>query len=95
MSEVMFEVEIGENGEMRLPAELQALLDVKPGDTLTLVQTQTGFVLLPKRLVVPEVAAQLSRLMAEEGISLSDMLAGLAEEGDQLFKERYGHLLSS
>lgn len=49
---------------------------------------------LPKPLVVPEIAAHLSRLMAEEGITLADLLAELDEEGDNLFKEQYGYLIS-
>ncbi len=55
---------------------------------------ENGSLFLPKQLVVSEIAAALSRLMAEEGITLADLLAGLDEEGDKLFKERYGHLLS-
>lgn len=30
--------------------------------------------------------------MAEKGLTLDDMLAGLAEEREKLFKERYGDL---
>jgi hypothetical protein len=52
-------------------------------------------VFLPKRLVVPEIAAHLSRIMAEEDVTLDDLLVGLDEEGEKLFKERYGHLLST
>lgn len=95
MVEQTYDIEVGEDGVLALPAELQKLLGVQPGDTLTLVQTDTGFVFLPKRLVVPEIAAHLSRLMAEEGMTLANLLAGLEEEGDKLFKERYGHLLST
>lgn len=95
MMEQTFDLTVGEDGVLTLPAELQAVLGIQAGDILTLVQTETGFVFLPKRLVVPEIAAHLSRLMAEEGITLADLLAGLDEEGDKLFKERYGHLLSA
>ena len=58
-------------------------------------QLSDGSVFVPKQLVVSEIAADLSRLMAEEGITLVDLLTGLDEEGDKLFKERYGHLLSA
>lgn len=44
---------------------------------------------LSKRLVMPEIAAHLSCLMAEEGITLADLLAEMDERGDNLFKERY------
>lgn len=44
---------------------------------------------LPKPLVLPEIAAHISRLMAEEGVTLADLLAEMDERGDNLFKERY------
>jgi hypothetical protein len=43
-----------------------------------------------KRLLLPELSREFSVLMDEANITLDDMLAGLAEERQAIFLERYG-----
>jgi hypothetical protein len=40
--------------------------------------------------VVTCIAAEIAAIMAEEGVTLEDLLAGLDEVGDEVYREHYG-----
>ena len=44
-----------------------------------------------KRLRLPELSRQFSALMDEANITLDDLLAGLAEERQAIYLEKYGN----
>lgn len=87
-----YELEVSEQGALTLPAELRSALGLQAGDTVTLVHAEAGVFLIPTRLLMPEVAREMGRLLAEKGLTPASILQGLAEEGERLFKEQYGHL---
>ena len=92
ISRTTYELQIGEDGSLTLPAELRAAMGLQAGDTLTLVQGEGEVWFMPTRLLVPEVAEFISKRLVEKGLTVNDLLAGLAEEREILFKERYGDL---
>ena len=87
---VTYEVEINAEGNLIPPAELREALGLQAGDTLKLVQTDDNLLLIPKRLLVPEFADYMSKLLAEKGLTVADLLASGAEIRNDLFRERYG-----
>jgi AbrB family looped-hinge helix DNA binding protein len=89
-----FEIQLGADGRILLPEELRATLGMNEGDMLTLITSGQTVSLVPTRLIVPEVAERITQMMREEGITLEDLLTNLDEQKEQLFRERYGHLLS-
>jgi AbrB family looped-hinge helix DNA binding protein len=94
MTSVMYEVNVDSEGNLTLPVELREALGLQAGDTLKVVQTEDHLLLIPKRLLVPELADYMSKLLAEKGLTVGDLLASGEEIRDELFKERYGDLLS-
>jgi AbrB family looped-hinge helix DNA binding protein len=94
MTSVTYEVEVSAEGNLILPVELREALGLQAGDTLTLVQTDDNLLLIPKRLLVPEFATYMTKLLAEKGLAVADLLASGEETRDELFRERYGDLLS-
>jgi AbrB family looped-hinge helix DNA binding protein len=94
MASVTYEVEVSAEGNLILPVELRRALGLQAGDTLKLVQTDDNLLLLPRRLLVPEFADYMSRLLAEKGLTVADLLASGEEIREELFRERYGDLLS-
>ncbi|MCB9419766.1 MAG: hypothetical protein H6667_08175 [Ardenticatenaceae bacterium] len=44
----------------------------------------------PEELLLPELSKRFSAIMDEEGVALADLLAGLAEERQAIYQERYG-----
>ncbi|GIK66093.1 MAG: hypothetical protein BroJett018_38870 [Chloroflexota bacterium] len=92
MKTLTYEVEIGADGELSLPAELRESLGLQAGDSLKLIQTEDSLLMIPTRLLVPEFADYMSRLLAEQGVSVADFLAGAKGEREILFQELYGNL---
>ena len=46
-------------------------------------------IFLPEQLLLPELSRQFSAIMDEEGVTLADLLAGLAEEREAIYQEGY------
>lgn len=85
-----YELEVDESGQLSVPPEILTSLGLREGNTVTLLRTTTGVMLIPDRLLMPEIAEYASKLMAERGITVDDVLAGLDSTRERLFQERYG-----
>ena len=85
-------VQLEEQGQITLPIEWQRELALNVGDNLTLIKLNGYFLLAPRRLVVPEMADAIARLVIEEGLTSGDLLAGLREERELLYKEQYANV---
>jgi hypothetical protein len=59
-------------------------------DVLNLIEIGDALFLSPKKVLLPQLSKQFSVLMDEEGVSLADLLEGLAEERKAIYQERYG-----
>jgi hypothetical protein len=67
---------------------IQRTLLMAEQDILNLVQIE-GILLLSRREAkIPELSLQFSGMMQEAGVSLAELLQGLEEERDLIWKER-------
>lgn len=55
-----YQLTVGDRGRVVIPAELRDRADLKPGTTLTLMETPTGFVLLTRAQLRDLVRADLA-----------------------------------
>ena len=85
-----YTVRLRERGQMTIPQAVREELDVKEGDTLTLLQIDGFLLLRPKQPLVPLLSEQFSRQMDEAGLSLAELLEGLAEERQISSQKRFG-----
>lgn len=85
-----YTVRLRERGQMTIPQAVRDELDVKEGDTLTLLQIDGFLLLRTKQPLVPHLSEQFSRQMDEAGLSLADLLEGLAEERQISSQNRFG-----
>jgi AbrB family looped-hinge helix DNA binding protein len=92
MSTIAYEVLVDENGNLALPKELRESLGLQTGDTVKVMQTDDHVLLIPKRLLVPEFADYMSKLLAEKGLTVDDLLTSSEDIREELFQERYGSL---
>jgi DNA-binding transcriptional regulator/RsmH inhibitor MraZ len=95
MAIVAYEVKLDEGGWVKLPAELQAHLGKKVGDTIILQEQDGKLYWLLEPVTLPDLAQAFQQVLVAAGISLDDLLAGLEEDGDAFFREKYGHLISN
>jgi AbrB family looped-hinge helix DNA binding protein len=92
MTNITYEVNVDAEGNLTLPMELRESLGLQIGDTLKVMQTDDYVLLIPKRPLVPEFAEYMSKLVAQKGLTVDDLLASGEEIRDELFRERYGSL---
>ena len=75
-------------GQVTIPQPVRDALSLTQGDVLTVVQVGDVILLTPRQLRTPALAEQFTAIMEEEGVTLADLLAGLAEEREALRRER-------
>jgi AbrB family looped-hinge helix DNA binding protein len=80
-------VRLGKRGEITLPQAVRDDLGVSEGDILTLLQMGDVAILAPKHQV-PRLTDKITELMEEEGVTLADLLQGLKEEREAIWRER-------
>lgn len=85
-----YTVRLRERGQLTLPQPVRESLTevVDDLDLLTLVQIDDMLILTPKKLYVTELAKQISAEMERTGVTLADLLEGLAEEREAIWRER-------
>lgn len=75
-----YPIKIRQRGQLTIPQPVREQWAAQSGDVITLVQFDEFAILTPSPLKTPELARQFSQIMDEEGVSLADLLEGLAEE---------------
>ncbi len=83
MSDAMT-VQIGQRGVVTLPKELRQSYNLRPGDSLTIIDLGGVFALSPRRSEVDALADRIAQALTAQGETLETMLQTLREE-----RERY------
>jgi AbrB family looped-hinge helix DNA binding protein len=83
-------VQVRQRGSLTLPASLRQRYNIKPGDTLSLVDLDGILIFTPMVPMVPELAREIERARIEAGLSLEDLLATLREQRERYIREKYG-----
>lgn len=83
-----YTVRLRERGQLTLPQAIRRQLAVKEGDILTLVQIGDLAVLARRPSLLPRLSQEFTAIMKEEGVTLADLLQGLEEEREQIWRER-------
>lgn len=95
MASVRYEIQVDEHGNFAVPEALRETLGLQTGDLLTVLQDENGLLMIPTRLVLPEVAERITHLLTEAGLTVADLLAGLDEAGDEIYQETYGNVTTN
>jgi len=83
-------VQIRKKGIITIPVELRRRYGLNPGDILTLVDLGTGaFLLIPQVSQVARLGDQVARLLAEEEVTLEEVLQTLDQERETYYREHY------
>lgn len=84
--QVTYTVRLREHGQLTLPQAVRRNLAVDEGDILTLVQVDDLAVLARRPSLLPKLSQEFTRIMKEDGVSLADLLEGLEEEREQIWR---------
>ena len=83
-------VQVRGRGRVTIPADLRRDLGVCVGDIFTIVRVGDTLVWTRKKLVVPEIAQKVARILEENGVTLEDLLADLEVQRQRCNEEKYG-----
>ncbi len=84
-------IQIRGKGTLTLPIELRRKYGLDEGDIITLIDLGDGsFILTPIVTKVDRLGDRVAQAMAEEGVSLDEILSTLDEERERYYQERYG-----
>jgi len=83
-------IQIRGKGNVTLPIELRRKYGLDEGDIITLIDLGDGsFILTPIVTKVDRLGDRVAQAMAEEGVSLDEILSTLDEERERYYQERY------
>ena len=75
-----YSLRIRKHGQVTIPQSIRDHLSVQAGGFLTLSQIGDAYVLTSKRLKVDELGDKIAAEMEKSGVTLANLLEGLAEE---------------
>lgn len=76
----IFPIRLQEQGQITVPQVVQDNLNVTEGDMLTMLQVGDLVLLTPRQPQVPQLADKIIAIMEDEGVSLTDLMAGVEAE---------------
>ena len=83
-------IQIRGKGTVTLPIDLRRKYGLGEGDVINLIDLGDGsFLLTPVVTKVDRLGDRVAQAMAEEGVSLDDILEALDEERERYYQERY------
>lgn len=83
-----YSVRLRRKGQVTIPKPVRERLPAGEGDILTLLQIDDVLILAPQELRVPALQARFREEMEEAGVTLADLLEGLAAERQAIHRER-------
>ena len=83
-----YTVRLRDRGQLTLPQAVRKKLAVDDGDILTLVQIDDLAIITRRSSLLPKLSQEFTAIMKEDGVSLAELLQGLEEEREQIWRER-------
>ncbi len=75
-----YRIKIRKRGQITIPQPVRKQGSIQTGDIITLVQFDDFVCLVPNEPKIPALAKQFSQIMDEEGVTMADLLQGVADE---------------
>lgn len=60
------------------------------GQVVTIIPVGDSLIITPKRLELDEARREIKKILKASGLTLEDLLTGLKEEREDLYKKKYG-----
>ena len=83
-----YTVRLRNRGQVSIPRDVRDKMMAEEGDILTLLQIDDLMLLTRRQPRVPVLTEQFTAEMENAGVSLADLLKGLSEEREAIYRER-------
>ena len=82
--------EIKSRGQLTIPKKIRESSHLEEGQVVSVIPVGDSVIITPKRLELDEARRQIRKIMKASGLSEEELLKGLEEERELLYKEIYG-----
>lgn len=82
--------EIKSRGQLTIPKKIRDMSHLEEGQVVSIIPVGDSVIITPKRLELDEARRQIRKIVKASGLSEEEMMAGLKEEREKLYKETYG-----
>ncbi len=82
--------EIKSRGQLTIPKKIRESSHLEEGQVVSIIPVGDSVIVTPKRLELDEARRQIRKIMKTSGLSEKDLLQGLKEERESLYRARYG-----
>jgi len=82
--------EIKSRGQLTIPKKIRVTSHLEEGQVVSIIPVGDSVIITPKRLELDEARREVKKILKASGLSLEDLLAGLEEEREKLYRETYG-----
>ena len=82
--------EIKTRGQLTIPKKIRETSHLEEGSVVSILQVGDSLIITPKRLELDEARRQMRKLLKAAGLTIEELVEGIKEEREALFKETYG-----
>jgi AbrB family looped-hinge helix DNA binding protein len=82
--------EIKSRGQITIPKKIRVTSHLEEGQVVSIIPVGDSVIITPKRLELEEARREVKKILKASGLSLEDLVAGLEEEREKLYRETYG-----
>ncbi len=82
--------EIKARGQLTIPKKIRDSSQLEEGQMVSIIPVGDSIVISPKRIELDEARRKIRKILKEADVSAEEMLEGLKEERNTLYKESYG-----
>jgi AbrB family looped-hinge helix DNA binding protein len=86
----IYTAEIKARGQLTIPKQIREARDLYEGEVVSIIPVGDALLITPKRLELEEARREIRKILKSSGVSLDVLLAGLPEEREALYREKYG-----
>jgi AbrB family looped-hinge helix DNA binding protein len=81
--------EIKARGQLTIPKKIREASRLEAGRLVSIIPVGDSIIITPNRLELDEARREIKRILRDSGLSADEVLEGLKEERDALYKESY------
>jgi len=82
--------EIKSRGQLTIPKKIRERSHLEEGRAVSIISVGDSVIVTPRRLTLDEARVRIGRMLKESGLSAEEVLKGLKEERETVYKETYG-----
>jgi AbrB family looped-hinge helix DNA binding protein len=82
--------EVKSRGQLTIPKKVRVMSHLEEGQIVSIIPVGDSVIITPRRLELDEARREIKRILKGTGISPEELLAGLKEEREKLYRETYG-----